>query len=532
MKKTTTIILIFVSMFVGCLVGTFATLKAYKQHDIAIGSAGPNSYKLNAIWNLVNSRYVDPIEGDTLVERIYASILSTLDPHSNYLSGAALAKETEALQGHFEGIGIVIKMLHDTVCVGQVIADGPSERAGLLAGDRILKVDGRKVAGVSMSTDTVISLLRGPRKSTANIEILRLSEGKTRNVKIVRDVISTPSVTYSGMIDTKTGYTRLSRFGATTYEEFCQSLKALKDKGMQHLVLDLRANGGGMLSAAIDICDELLPGRELIVYTKGAHQKRENAYSKPGGLFCQGKVTVIIDEFSASASEIVAGAIQDNDRGTIVGRRSFGKGLVQQQFSLPDNSAVLLTIARYYTPSGRCIQRPYDKGTDEYYADFLKHVAEEYNSDSILYQINDSTPYHTTKGRLVYGGGGIMPDHIIHIKSDPKVIYYNKLINKSIINDFAFNIVSLKGSEIKKMYPNEEIFVKNFNISDSQMEALFLAADKAGITRDKTSIDSYRQEIKTRLKAEIGDMLYTNNAFYKLLLPYDPELKETLEVSK
>ena len=350
-------------MFVGCLVGTFATLKAYRQHDIAIGSAGPNSYKLNAIWNLVNSRYVDPIEGDTLVERIYASILSTLDPHSNYLSGAALAKETEALQGHFEGIGIVIKIVNDTVCVGQVIADGPSERAGLQAGDRILKVDGRKVAGVSMSSDTVISLLRGPRKSTANVEILRLSEGKARNVKIVRDVISTPSVTYSGMIDTETGYIRLSRFGATTYEEFCESLKTLKDKGMKHLVLDLRANGGGMLNAAIDICDELLPGKELIVYTEGAHQRRENAYSKPGGLFCQGKVTVIIDEFSASASEIVAGAIQDNDRGTIVGRRSFGKGLVQQQFSLPDNSAVLLTIARYYTPSGRCIQRPYDRGT-------------------------------------------------------------------------------------------------------------------------------------------------------------------------
>ncbi len=519
-------------MFVGCLVGTFATLKAYRQHDIAIGSAGPNSYKLNAIWNLVNSRYVDPIEGDTLVERIYASILSTLDPHSNYLSGAALAKETEALQGHFEGIGIVIKIVNDTVCVGQVIADGPSERAGLQAGDRILKVDGRKVAGVSMSSDTVISLLRGPRKSTANVEILRLSEGKARNVKIVRDVISTPSVTYSGMIDTETGYIRLSRFGATTYEEFCESLKTLKDKGMKHLVLDLRANGGGMLNAAIDICDELLPGKELIVYTEGAHQRRENAYSKPGGLFCQGKVTVIIDEFSASASEIVAGAIQDNDRGTIVGRRSFGKGLVQQQFSLPDNSAVLLTIARYYTPSGRCIQRPYDRGTDEYYADFLNHVAEEYTTDSILYQINDSTPYHTTKGRIVYGGGGIMPDHVIHIKSDPKVVYYNKLVNKSVINNYAFNIVSKKGTEIKKSFPKEEDYVKKYNIDNSQLEGLFIAAEKAGIMRDKTSIDTYREEIRARLKAEIGDMLYTNNAFYKLLLPYDPELKEALKVTK
>lgn len=519
-------------MFVGCLVGTFATLKAYRQHDIAIGSAGPNSYKLNAIWNLVNSRYVDPIEGDTLVERIYASILSTLDPHSNYLSGAALAKETEALQGHFEGIGIVIKIVNDTVCVGQVIADGPSERAGLQAGDRILKVDGRNVAGVSMSSDTVISLLRGPRKSTANVEILRLSEGKARNVKIVRDVISTPSVTYSGMIDTETGYIRLSRFGATTYEEFCESLKTLKDKGMKHLVLDLRANGGGMLNAAIDICDELLPGKELIVYTEGAHQRRENAYSKPGGLFCQGKVTVIIDEFSASASEIVAGAIQDNDRGTIVGRRSFGKGLVQQQFSLPDNSAVLLTIARYYTPSGRCIQRPYDRGTDEYYADFLNHVAEEYTTDSILYQINDSTPYHTTKGRIVYGGGGIMPDHVIHIKSDPKVVYYNKLVNKSVINNYAFNIVSKKGTEIKKSFPKEEDYVKKYNIDNSQLEGLFIAAEKAGIMRDKTSIDTYREEIRARLKAEIGDMLYTNNAFYKLLLPYDPELKEALKVTK
>ena len=306
----------------------------------------------------------------------------------------------------------------------------------------------------------------------------------------------------------------------------------LKAKGMERLVLDLRDNSGGLLSAALGICDELLPDRELIVYTQGAHQRRQEEHSSRGGLFCKGELIVMIDEYSASASEIVAGAVQDNDRGLIVGRRSFGKGLVQQRFPLPDRSAIQLTTSRYYTPSGRCIQRPYNKGTDEYYADFAQNIIDEYDGDSTLYKINDSTPYYTAKGRTVYGGGGIYPDHTIHYKSDENVVYYNRLLNKGLLSDYIFDYVSYKGSTIKQKHPTEESFLKNYTVSDAMLEQLFANAEKKGIARDAKGIARYREEIRTRIKAGIGDMLYSNNAFYYLLLPYDPELKEALSLMK
>ena len=301
---------------------------------------------------------------------------------------------------------------------------------------------------------------------------------------------------------------------------------------MNHLVLDLRDNGGGLMEAAIGICDELLPGRELIVYTQGAHQRRREEHSRPGGLFCKGKLTVLIDEYAASASEIVAGAIQDNDRGIIAGRRSFGKGLVQQQFDLPDHSAARITIARYYTPSGRCIQRPYDKGTDEYYSDFIQSLVDEYKGDSLLAHINDSTPYYTTKGRIVYGGGGIYPDHTIHYKTDENIVYYNQLINKNIINDYAFDIVSSDGRNIVAQHPSEESFVGNYTISEAMLQKLFARGEKAGIKRDAKCISRYRDEISSRLKASVGAMLYSQSAFFAVQLKYDPELKEALNIKK
>ena len=240
----------------------------------------------------------------------------------------------------------------------------------------------------------------------------------------------------------------------------------------------------------------------------------------------------MIDEFSASASEIVAGAVQDNDRGIIVGRRSFGKGLVQQRFPLPDRSAIQLTVSRYYTPSGRCIQRAYDKGTNEYYADFAKSVIDEYDNDSSFYKINDSTPYHTAKGRVVYGGGGIYPDHIIHYKTDENIVYYNKLLNKGILHDFVFDYVSHNGTSVKQSHPTESEYLKSYTVSDKMLEQLFAAAEKKGLKRDMKCIARYREEIRTRIKADIGDMLYSTNAFYYLLLPFDPELKEAMSIKK
>ncbi len=532
-NKNKILIYVITAMILGALAGTFATTLAYKRHTVDLDIAnGPSDTKLNAIWNIVDRNYVDRLDADTVMDKVYAAMLSTLDPHSVYLTQKELIRETESLRGNFEGVGIVLYMNNDTVCVRQVIADSPSERAGLLAGDRILEVNGETVSGVKMITDSVVTRLRGPRKSIVDVKIERPSEKKVKTVKLVRDIIGMPSLIYSGMLDRQTGYMRIERFSETTYDEFCKSAEELKQQGMKRLVLDLRNNGGGLLSSALGICDELLPGNELIVYTKGAHQRRAEERSTPGGLFCKGELIVMIDEFSASASEIVAGAIQDNDRGIIVGRRSFGKGLVQQRFPLPDNSAIQLTISRYYTPSGRCIQRPYNNGTDKYYADFAQNVINEYEGDTSLYAINDSTPYHTRKGRVVYGGGGIYPDHTIHYKSDEKIVYYNTLINKNILDDYVFDYVSANASNIKQKYPTEQDFLKNYTVGDAMLKQLFTKADRKGIKRDAECIASYREEIRARIKAGIGNMLFSSNAFYYLLLPYDPEIKEALSLKR
>ena len=522
---------IILALILGSIVGTIGATAAFSMRPthIDIGKASGNT-KMDAIWQLVERNYVDDIDNDSVMDRVYASMLASLDPHSIYLSGKELESEKESIRGNFDGVGILLMKHHDTVCVAQVIPGGPSQHAGILPCDRILKVDGIDITSKTTPIDSVVTMLRGPRRSTVEITVLRYGTTKPQTIKVVRGKITTPSVAYSGMIDKTTGFVRLDRFSETTYNEFCYAVSSLKQQGMTSLVLDLRNNGGGLLSEAIDICDELLPGREMIVYTKGRHQRRKEERSRPGGLFCEGKLTVLIDEYSASASEIVAGAIQDNDRGIIVGRRSFGKGLVQQMFDLPDKSALRLTTARYYTPSGRCIQRPYDRGSDEYYAEFIQHLVDEYNNDSILSQINDSTPYHTAKGRIVYGGGGIYPDHTIHYKTDKNIVYYNQLINKAIISDFTFDYATANGTKIKKQYPNENDFIERYHVSDAMLQQLFARADKAGIERDTKCIDIYREEIRSRVKASIGNTLYSNAAFYATLLKYDLELREAIEV--
>lgn len=537
-KKGTIILIAAISMGVGTIIGTVASISAFnREMEGLFASNGFNSQKLNAIWNLVENRYVDKIESDTVMDRLCASMLSTLDPHSTYMSHKDLERETEMLRGNFEGVGIVLQVRNDTVYASRIIEGGPAERAGVMAGDRILKVDEAKVTGVKMSNDSVVARLRGRRKSVAQVEIMRLSEGKPRTVKIIRDVITTPSISYSGMIDRETGYIHLTRFGESTYDEFCNATRELKGKGMKRMVLDLRGNGGGALSSAIGICDELLPGKEMIVYTDGAHQRKKEYYSMPGGLFCEGELIVMIDEYSASASEIVSGAVQDNDRGKVVGRRSFGKGLVQQQFELPDGTAVMLTIARYYTPSGRCIQRPYKDGTDEYYADFARQLMDEYNvgedgteREEATMAIKDSTPYYTSKGRVVYGGGGIMPDHTIHIKTDPDIAYYNRLINRGIMNEYTFDVVSRNGAAIKSKYKNADEFVSHYKVSDDMLKALIKLGEKKGVKEDPVSLKKYREEMRSRIKAEIGEMLYSTAVFYKLILPYDPELEEARRI--
>lgn len=530
-KKNRTLLFVILALIVGAATGTTATLAAIGNRavDITVDADGGNG-KISYVWQLLKRHYVDPIDNDSITDRLCSTLLSTLDPHSYYLTSKEVESENEALRGNFEGIGTVLRKYNDTICAWQILDGSPSATAGLQAADRLVEVDGHNITGKNITIDSAVKMIRGPRRSNVDIKISRHGEPQPRIITLTRDIIPTPSASYSGMLDKTTGYIHLDRFAETTYDEFCNAVNSLKSKGMKSLIIDLRNNGGGLLSAAIDICDELLPGRELIVYTEGAHQRRREEHSRPGGLFCEGKLTIMIDEFSASASEIVAGAIQDNDRGTIVGRRSFGKGLVQQQYALPDQSAARITIARYYTPSGRCIQRPYDRGTDEYYTDFIQNLMDEYQNDSLLSRINDSTPYYTTNGRIVYGGGGIYPDHTIHYKSDENIVYYNQLINKGIIDDYAFDIVSDEGRKIKSTYPDGESFIKNYAVSEAMLQALYARGEKKGLKRDNKCINLYRNEIQSRLKAEIGIMLYSQSVFYEIQILFDPEIREAVSI--
>lgn len=490
-----------------------------------------SQYKIGEALQLIEDEYVDEIDYDSLVGKVLGMTLQSLDPHSRYLSAEELSKEDEYLHGQFEGIGVVLYYIDDTACVEQVFADGPSN--GMLqTGDRIVTIDGENVAGVGLTNTEVVGKIRGPKRSKVDLGVKRYGEEGLHHVVVTRNVINTYSISYSGMIEKGIGYVRLTKFIESSYKEFADALNKLRRNGMTDLVLDLRSNGGGLLDQAIMICDELLPGNELIVYTEGAHDMRRDVRSRPGGLFGKGNLVVLIDENSASASEIVSGAIQDNDRGIIIGRRSFGKGLVQRQFLLSDHSAMFLTVSRYYTPSGRCIQRPYDKGTDEYYNDYLKRVMFDFGQDSTLTCVTDSTPYRTTKGRVVYGGGGIYPDYPLPYHTDEDVVYYNRLMEKGLPTRFAFDYVTKEWKNLKKSYASAEEFVKRYDVSEALWQEFLRTAERKGVPRDGRSLAKYGGQIRLRLKAEIGNCLFGNDTFYQIMLPQDEDIERALKITK
>lgn len=516
---------LLIVLLVGVLVGLLI-LPSKKQTN------STSLTKLDEAMALIESYYVENQDRDTLTEKMISAMLSKLDPHSRYLSVEELRKEQENIQGGFEGIGVLLFYQGDTACVDNLIPGGPAEKAGLMPGDRLLAVDTTRIAGVNMSKDKIVNTIRGPHHSIADITLLRYGESKVRHIRVKRDLISTPSIVYSGMIDNETGYIRLTRFCETSHDEFRIAVKQLKAEGMKSLILDLRSNGGGLLQAALGIADELLPGRETIVYTQGDHQRKDISRSTRGGLWCDGKLAVLIDEYSASASEIIAGTVQDNDRGLIIGRRSFGKGLVQRQFSLSDGSAIWLTTARYYTPSGRCIQRPYDRGTDEYYSEFLEQLSLEALSDSLLTKINDSTPYHTTKGRIVYGGGGIYPDHHLKMFTDSLLVYYNRLLDKQCVAQVAFDYVARNYAQLKKQYATEDQFVKEFATSDELMNACVRLGEKRGVKPHPQTLAKYGDEIRLSIKAQIGQSLFRSETLYRILLLKDNDLTSALRIVK
>lgn len=489
------------------------------------------SIKYQRLMALIDAFYVDTVNLQKLTEDAVIKVLSDLDPHSVYISKEEVDEMNEPLEGGFFGIGIQFTLLRDTLVVVAVVPGGPSEKAGLRAGDRIVSVDGENIAGKKISNTDVRKKLKGEKGTVVNVGVLRGDE--VMDFRIIRDKIPIYSVDASYMLDKTTGYIKISRFAATTIKEFEAAVKKLQAEGMKDLVLDLQGNGGGYLGAAIGISDHLLTGNKMIVYTEGLNSGRREEYSTPAGYFQDGRVVVLIDGNSASASEIVSGAIQDWDRGLIVGRRSFGKGLVQRQFPLTDGSMIRLTTAHYYTPAGRCIQKPYSEGEDEYRAELYNRYrsGEMLNADSIA--VNDSLKYYTkVKHRPVYGGGGIIPDVFVPIDTNINYLYFNHLLAKNVIGEYIINYVDKNREQLKKKYPDFKDFQKNFVVTDQMINDIVKAGEKAGVKKDEKLLQPIIPTMKLQIKALIARDIWDMNEMYQILNDENETLKRGLEALK
>ena len=428
--------------------------------------------KLSDVIDYIVNDYVDSVDIETLEQDAIEAMLKELDPHSIYITKEEFDAVNDPLVGSFEGIGITFRIEKDTITVINPISGGPSEKVGLMAGDRIVKVNDSLIAGVGLKNNDAMHLLKGKKGTKVDVSVFRRGVPKLINFTITRDVIPNYSLDIAYMVDKNTGYIKLNKFSTTTYNEFITAAMKLKSQGMNKLILDLRGNTGGLLQSAIEICDEFLENGLQIVYTEGKNRPRRHAFATSRGNLEDIDVAVIIDENSASASEIIAGALQDNDKGMIIGRRSFGKGLVQEQINLPDGSGIRITVARYHTPTGRCIQRHYENGDIEsYYEDYYERYlnGEMYSEDSIVF--DDSLKYYTPKGKVVYGGGGIMPDIYVPLITDTINTFYNLLANKGLIYQFAFDYTD-RNRAFLNSFKDFESFNKNFNMNDKTYDEL------------------------------------------------------------
>lgn len=471
------------------------------------------SIKYQRLMQMIDAVYVDSVDLKALTEDAIIKVLADLDPHSVYISREEVEEANEPLEGGFFGIGIQFNILRDTLMVVDVIPGGPSEKVGMKAGDRIVTVDGENIAGKGISNSDVRKKLKGEKGTRVEVGVLR---GKERfDFDVIRDMIPIHSVDAAYMVDKNIGYIKIARFAANTVEEFEEALQELKARGMKDLILDLQGNGGGYMGAAIGIADHFLDGHKLIVYTEGQVTGRMEESSTPQGLFQDGKLIVLLDGNSASASEIVAGAIQDWDRGLIVGRRSFGKGLVQRQFPLTDGSMVRLTVSHYYTPSGRCIQKPY-KGENYQTELYDRYTSGELvNEDSI--RIADSTKYYTREHhRLVYGGGGIIPDLFVPIDTGINYTYFNHLLARNVINEYAINYIDKNRARLEKLYPSFEDFRKNFKVTDEMIDQIVADGEKQGVKKDVKLLTPVISEIKRFVKALVARDLWNMNELYQI----------------
>lgn len=481
--------------------------------------------KFREIVNLVNNRYVDEVDAEELIEVAIEEMLKELDPHTNYITGEELAISRSNLQGGFEGIGIEFGIIKDTLRVILPIKGGPSEKAGLMTGDKIIAINHENIAGIGLSSKGVFEKLRGDKGSKVDLDIIRLKKKKPVHVEIIRDKISQNSVEVAYMIDKETGFIKVSRFSANTYTEFKVALQQLIDAGAKRLMLDLTDNPGGYLDRAVDIIDEFIAGDSMIVYTEGKKKSYNKAHrAHRDGLFEKGALIVLIDEGSASASEIVSGALQDNDRALIVGRRSFGKGLVQMPIDLSDGSELRLTISRYYTPSGRSIQKDYAPGER---ANYGKDISDRYESgelfsaDSIKY--DDSLQFKTANGRMVYGGGGISPDYFVPIDTNTLV---SSLFRTNTIREFLIDYYAANKSFVDKMGIKD--FTRNFRISDKMRHSFLNLAKANGVTYTRDELKKSLALIDLHLKARLARLAFGNEGFY----PIYNETSEIFQAAK
>ncbi len=484
--------------------------------------------KLQNVVNFILDSYVDPVSREDLSENAIRSMLQNLDPHSSYIPASEFRRMNDPLMGSFEGIGIEFNMINDTLVVINPIAGGPSEEAGIMPGDRFIYVEDTLIAGVNKATDEVVDMLMGEKGTTVEVKVKRAGLPDMLTFSLTRDEIPSFSLDIAYMVDEQTGYIRLNKFSATTCQEFASGLDDLKSRGMEQMILDLRGNGGGFLEAAIEVSEELLKPGELIVYTDGRQRPRSYARSKRTGDFATQPLVVMIDEWSASASEIIAGAIQDNDRGLVVGRRSFGKGLVQEQIQLDDGSAMRLTVARYYTPTGRSIQKPYDEGEEAYFSEFIQryHNGELMSPDSI--QFDDSLRFETPAGRTVYGGGGIMPDIFVPMGTDNDIGFFNRVFNRGHIYSFAFDY-SDRHRETLEEHASARGYIDDFSIPPGMLRDFLQYVEEQGTSVPESLDPEARKLIETNLKAYIGRNIYGSEAFYPVLHATDRAFHKALE---
>ncbi len=510
---------------------SFITLGLVLSTGLHSQTVYEQTYKFGKVLELIDRYYVDTVNDNMLVEDAIKEMLRNLDPHSTYISSDEVKAMNEQLVGNFEGIGISFNILNDTIFIVSPISGGPSEKVGIRAGDRIVKVNDENVAGIGITNKGVYDLLRGKKGTKVNITVVRRSYNKPIDFTITRDKIPIFSLDAAYMVNDSIGYIKLNRFALTTMDEFTTAMDKLKGEGMTALILDLTGNGGGYLETAHQLADQFLGKGKLIVYTKGLHSERHDYVASEEGDFEKGHLIILIDEGSASASEIVTGAVQDWDRGIIIGRRSFGKGLVQRPFLLPDQSMIRLTIARYYTPTGRLIQKPYNDGKAAYDEDIIDRYnnGELMHADSIHFP--DSLKYHTLmNSRTVYGGGGIMPDFFVPIDTSYYSDYYRDLIRTGILNQFVLEYVDGNRQDLKTKYSGFSQFDKDFKVDDKLMGKLVKYASTEGLSENKAGINTSRNEIKLLLKAYIARDLWNTSEFYEIINTQDKNVEKAVEV--